>query len=100
LPIIMVGPGTGLAPFRAFITHRALGGVPAGADGAADGEAVLYFGCRHQAKDCLYGARTMDGAVGSRGGVNTTLRKLRLSQYPDSEAGEAALERLGERVAI
>ena len=47
----MVGPGTGLAPFRAFIMHRQLG---PSAD--ASGEAVLYFGCRHRAKDFLYGA--------------------------------------------
>jgi sulfite reductase (NADPH) flavoprotein alpha-component len=51
VPIIMVGPGTGLAPFRAFIQHRQLGPAP-----EAKGEAVLYFGCRHRAKDFLYGA--------------------------------------------
>ena len=50
VPIIMVGPGTGLAPFRAFIMHRQLGAPP-----EANGEAVLYFGCRHRAKDFLYG---------------------------------------------
>jgi sulfite reductase (NADPH) flavoprotein alpha-component len=49
--IIMVGPGTGLAPFRAFIVHRQQGVEP-----EARGEAVLYFGCRHRAKDFLYGA--------------------------------------------
>jgi sulfite reductase alpha subunit-like flavoprotein len=51
VPIIMVGPGTGLAPFRAFIQHRQLGPTS-----EAKGEAVLYFGCRHRAKDFLYGA--------------------------------------------
>ncbi len=51
VPIIMVGPGTGLAPFRAFIQHRQLGSAL-----EAKGEAVLYFGCRHRAKDFLYGA--------------------------------------------
>ncbi len=54
VPIIMVGPGTGLAPFRAFIQHRQLGSAP-----EAKGEAVLYFGCRHRVKDFLYGACRM-----------------------------------------
>eukprot|EP01113_Clastostelium_recurvatum_P050377 TRINITY_DN951_c0_g2_i3.p1 TRINITY_DN951_c0_g2~~TRINITY_DN951_c0_g2_i3.p1 ORF type:complete len:691 (-),score=230.10 TRINITY_DN951_c0_g2_i3:187-2175(-) len=48
-PIIMVGPGTGLAPFRAFIQEReALGALT---DPALN---VLYFGCRHKEKDFLY----------------------------------------------
>jgi sulfite reductase alpha subunit-like flavoprotein len=50
-PIIMVGPGTGLAPFRAFIQHRLLERQQQqqqGADGAVEpvGQMVLYFGCR------------------------------------------------------
>ena len=52
VPIIMVGPGTGLAPFRAFIAHR----QAARGEGDDVAEAVLYFGCRHRSKDYLYGA--------------------------------------------
>ena len=59
VPIIMVGPGTGLAPFRAFIMHRQLGV----ASEEASGEAVLYFGCRHRAKDFLYGASAAHARV-------------------------------------
>lgn len=50
----MVGPGTGLAPFRAFIKHRLLEHPGA----AARGPMVLYFGCRHKegrSCDYLYG---------------------------------------------
>ena len=47
-PIIMVGPGTGLAPFRSFVKERTLSGVPSG-------EAVLFFGCRRSDQDFLYG---------------------------------------------
>ena len=56
-PILMVGPGTGLAPFRAFIKHRLL--EEEGTDAAVPrgGEMVLYFGCRRSDQDYLYGAQ-------------------------------------------
>ncbi|MEO0972670.1 MAG: assimilatory sulfite reductase (NADPH) flavoprotein subunit [Pseudomonadota bacterium] len=45
-PIIMIGPGTGVAPFRAFVDHRqALG---------ANGRSWLFFGARHFDTDFLY----------------------------------------------
>jgi len=50
-PIIMVGPGTGLAPFRAFVQHRLLSASEAR---APPGEAVLFFGCRRRDQDFLY----------------------------------------------
>tara|TARA_Y100001947_G_C10329183_1_gene299954 strand:- start:280 stop:1449 length:1170 start_codon:yes stop_codon:yes gene_type:complete len=46
-PIIMVGPGTGIAPFRAFVEERAAIG--------ATGKSWLFFGDQHQATDYLYG---------------------------------------------
>lgn len=46
-PIIMVGPGTGIAPFRAFIEERIATG--------AKGRNWLFFGDRTQAHDYLYG---------------------------------------------
>lgn len=45
-PIIMVGPGTGIAPFRAFIEERAVSG--------AKGENWLFFGDQHYQTDFLY----------------------------------------------
>ncbi|XP_063060940.1 P450 (cytochrome) oxidoreductase b isoform X2 [Engraulis encrasicolus] len=49
-PVIMVGPGTGIAPFMGFIQER--GWLKE--QGKEVGETVLYFGCRHKAEDYLY----------------------------------------------
>jgi sulfite reductase (NADPH) flavoprotein alpha-component len=45
-PVIMVGPGTGIAPFRAFLEERRATG--------ARGRNWLFFGDRRQAHDFLY----------------------------------------------
>ena len=44
--IIMVGPGTGVAPFRAFVQERRATG--------ASGRSWLFFGDRHFTHDFLY----------------------------------------------
>lgn len=45
-PVIMVGPGTGIAPFRAFLEERAAT--------AASGKNWLFFGDQKRATDFLY----------------------------------------------
>eukprot|EP01043_Picozoa_sp_COSAG02_P059604 COSAG02_NODE_7628_length_2926_cov_2.219667_2_plen_340_part_00 len=62
-PCVLIGPGTGVAPFVGFAQHRL-----AQADEAARGKLELYFGCREEKTDFLYRdvleAAVSGGAVG------------------------------------
>lgn len=51
-PVIMVGPGTGIAPFRAFLEERAAT--------KAEGKNWLFFGDQHAASDFLYQEQLSD----------------------------------------
>ena len=46
-PIIMIGPGTGVAPFRAYLQERKATGAP--------GKNWLFFGAQHERCDFAYG---------------------------------------------
>jgi sulfite reductase (NADPH) flavoprotein alpha-component len=60
VPVIMVGPGTGIAPFRAFLAERAAAGIR--------GRTWLFFSERNRATDFLYepelAAWRKDGTLG------------------------------------
>ena len=50
-PLILAGLGTGAAPFRAFLQHRAL----LASQGKPVGPLYYYFGSRYRSKEYLYG---------------------------------------------
>lgn len=71
VPVIMVGPGTGIAPFRAFLEERRACG--------ASGRNWLFFGDQHAASDFLYGEELM------RMQTDGTLRRLDVAFSRDQE---------------
>lgn len=51
---IMVGPGTGVAPFRGFLRERAARLRKGAYSDDGIGKTMLFFGCRNKDKDFLY----------------------------------------------
>ncbi|XP_043115146.1 P450 (cytochrome) oxidoreductase b isoform X2 [Puntigrus tetrazona] len=49
-PVVMIGPGTGIAPFMGFIQERGW----LREQGKDVGDTVLYYGCRYKNQDFLY----------------------------------------------
>ena len=70
-PVIMVGPGTGIAPFRAFLEERKATG--------ATGKNWLFFGNPHSATDFLYEGELQDYLA------DGTLMKLDLAWSRDQK---------------
>jgi sulfite reductase (NADPH) flavoprotein alpha-component len=81
--IIMIGPGTGVAPFRAFLEERALRG--------ASGANWLFSGGRREQSDFLYRDELLEW---KRGGV---LARLDTAFSRDQERKIYVQERMRER---
>lgn len=81
VPLIMVGPGTGVAPFIGFLQQREM--EREDRPTVEFGETWLFYGCRHKDKDYLF-REELQGFVGN--GVLTHL-KVCFSRDNPEEAG-------------
>lgn len=79
-PFVMVGPGTGVAPFVGFLQQREKQRLEN--PDVAFGETWLYFGCRHKDKDFLF-REELEGFVSSG-----TLNHLKVCYSRDCEEAE------------
>ncbi|XP_013395361.1 methionine synthase reductase-like [Lingula anatina] len=78
-PLIMIGPGTGVAPFVGFLQHRAeLKKIQAP---PTLGATWLFFGCRHKDKDFLY--REQLEQFAKEGILTKLLTSFSRDQLPD-----------------
>jgi sulfite reductase (NADPH) flavoprotein alpha-component len=84
-PVIMVGPGTGIAPFRAFLEHRQAKGEP--------GDNWLFFGEQRRTLDFLY-EEQLTGMV--KGG---TLKRLNTAFSRDQAKKIYVQDRMQENAA-
>jgi sulfite reductase (NADPH) flavoprotein alpha-component len=82
VPIIMVGPGTGVAPFRSFLWHRKAT--------KASGRSWLFFGHQHEATDFYY----RDEFTGML--ANKTLTRLSTAWSRDGAAKVYVQDRMRE----
>jgi sulfite reductase (NADPH) flavoprotein alpha-component len=83
VPVIMIGPGTGVAPFIAFLQQRKAQGD--------DGKNWLFFGHQHEATDFLY----EDELKGYQ--ADGTLNELTLAWSRDQDSKVYVQHRLKEQ---
>ncbi len=83
--VIMIGPGTGVAPFRGFLQARTQDGAP--------GRNWLVFGCRHRERDFLYQSEWLDALKKGR------LQRLDVAFSRDATTRVYVQDRLREQGA-
>eukprot|EP00884_Botryococcus_braunii_P020407 jgi/Botrbrau1/704/Bobra.160_2s0027.1 len=86
-PIIMVGPGTGLAPFKAFMQERI---SEAEATGQPLARSVLFFGCRREDQDFIHGQLLLAWAASGHLQLFTAFSRQQKKVYVQDRMLEAA----------
>jgi sulfite reductase alpha subunit-like flavoprotein len=86
-PLLLVGPGTGIAPMRSI--WRELAASAAAAEGSPRSAVHLFFGCRRRGRDWLYGEECERAAAeAAQGRPGLALYEAAFSRDPG--AGESA----------
>ncbi|KAG5462142.1 MAG: hypothetical protein BJ554DRAFT_5561 [Olpidium bornovanus] len=100
LPIIMVGPGTGVAPFRGFIQERQW----QRRQGIEVGPTLLFFGCRRSDEDYLYREEWLEamGEINPESYTYTSpaLPSARPRKGRDAETGASKASDNGDGLAV
>jgi len=97
VPLVMIGPGTGLAPFRGFIQERSFLEKVEG----VKSENLLFFGCRHPNIDFIYKDELLamhnDGLIQLYAAFSRETANKVYVQHKMSEAKKAIWEALSDK---
>jgi len=95
-PVVMVGPGTGVAPMRALLWHRVVL-----AEEEKGGENLLFFGCRNREKDNFFSSEweqlENQGVLQRFTAFSRDQKAKRYVQAVIREQGKVVWEALGRR---
>lgn len=95
LPVVMIGPGTGVAPFRGFVQER----VWQKKQGRDVGATLLFFGCRRRDEDFMY-ADEFDSHFASLNQPESTGSEI-ITAFSREEGKKVYVQhRLAERASI
>lgn len=96
-PLIMVGPGTGVAPFRGFIRERVKN--TAGSNNLNLGKHLLFYGCRNE-EEFLYRDEWAEYSKSLNGVFEFIIAYSRIPGKPKTYVQNLMIERKAELFAL